>query len=180
MHTSFIGGRSKMIKRITASKLTGSSKPHETRYYKGSRYTRLEEHQEVTADFQLNCSKNYKTYKAPDGFVNSFRRTRVSAYDKKKNVWIRTVDMKGREVNYFYPVKGRTYFIAVDFFNYDYFNTGEDYEAHKGRNCSSCLKEEYDKLKKGYWYLLDKKELYFGSSGRFQYLLWTKGTRTKS
>ena len=88
-------------------------------------------------DFQINCSENYETYKAPNGYVSTFRKTRVSAYDKKKEVWIRTVDTRGREINYFYPVRGRTYFIAVDFFNYDYFNTGKDYKLHRGRNCSS-------------------------------------------
>ena len=174
-----------MKKRITASKLTGSSEPHKTRgglwnrYYRGSTKSKLQEHeiQEAVKDFDSNCSKNYETYKAPDGFVNTFRKTRVSAYDKKKNVWIRTVDIRGREINYFYPTVGKTYFIAVDFFNYDYFNTGEDkYKAYKGRNCSSCLKEEYDKLKKGYWTLLSKKELYFYDT-RFQYLLWTKSSR---
>tara|TARA_R110000824_G_scaffold339_6_gene2528 strand:- start:2249 stop:2767 length:519 start_codon:yes stop_codon:yes gene_type:complete len=165
------------MKRLSASKLTGSSKPHETRCYKGSKRDRHEEYQEVIDNFQLNSSKNYETYKAPDSFVNTFRKTRVSAYDKKKEVWIRTVDTRGREINYFYPIVGRTYFIATDFFNYDYFNTGKDkYKAHKGRNCSSCLREEYDKLKKGYWTLLSKNELYFFDT-RFQYLLWTKGSR---
>lgn len=169
-----------MIKRITASKLTGSSKPPvRQRYYKGSKRDRFEEHRDVIDNFQLNSSKNYETYKAPDGFVNTFRKTRVSAYDKKKEVWIRTVDTRGREINYFYPIVGRTYFIAVDFFNYDYFNTGKDkYKAHKGRNCSSCLREEYDKLKKGYWTLLSKNELYFFDT-RFQYLLWVKSPRPK-
>ena len=163
--------------RITASKLTGSSKPHETRWYIKGKRDRYEQHQEAIDDFQANCSKNYENYKAPNGYVNTFRKTRVSAYDKKKNVWIRTVDLKGREINYFYPVRGRTYFIAVDFFNYDYFNTGKDkFKAYKGRNCSSCLKEEYDKLKKGYWLLLDKNEEYFYDT-RFQYLLWVKVPR---
>ena len=167
-----------MIKRTTASKLTGSSKAHETRWYIKGKRDRFEEHKKVIDDFQINCSENYETYKAPNGYVSTFRKTKVSAYDKKKEVWIRTVDTRGREINYFYPVRGRTYFIAVDFFNYDYFNTGKDYKLHKGRNCSSCLKEEYDKLKKGYWLLLDKKELYFFDT-RFQYLLWVKSPRPK-
>ena len=36
--------------------------------------------------------------------------------------------------------------------------------------------KEYDKLKKGYWLLLDKNEEYFYDT-RFQYLLWVKVPR---
>ena len=51
-----------MSKRISASKLTGSSKAHETRWYIKGKRDRFEEHKKVIDDFQINCSENYETY----------------------------------------------------------------------------------------------------------------------
>ena len=134
---------------------------------------RYKYHIKVIEDFMLNCSREYKTYRAPKGYFNTFRKIQKSNADRKKGI---SIDKK-----VYTPRVGEELTDILNDYNFNIYKKPFGGKQPIDQQSEEEFQESLDKMDD--YIVLAKKEIQFDNEvtswnnwkkgyTKFQYMLW--------